>query len=90
MAARRRRKVGENMSKKHSAVRLSEKDWDDVADLCEQAAVLCETGFEAHTKLARKTTARWLYRLGMKAHLFAVAAGSIEANKTRTGQKASQ
>ena len=61
-------------------VRLSESDWDDVADLCEQGAAACEIGYEEHTKKARKRAAQWMRKLAMKAQRLAVAAGSIEAN----------
>ena len=61
-------------------VRLSESDWDDVADLCEQGAAACEIGYEEHTKKARKRAAQWMRKLAMKAQRLAVAAGCIEAN----------
>lgn len=52
-----------SMSKK-----LTAKDWDDVADLCEQAASGCEIGYEAHTLVARDRTAKWMRVLSMRAH----------------------
>ena len=67
-------------------VRLSESDWDDVADLCEQGAAACEIGYEEHTKKARKRAAQWMRKLAMKAQRLAVAAGSIEANAASEGR----
>jgi hypothetical protein len=46
---------------------LSSHDWDDVADLCEQAASGCENCYEDHTKKARKRASRWFRSLAMKA-----------------------
>ena len=67
--------------KRSESVRLSESDWDDVADLCEQGAGACEVGYEEHTKKARLRTAKWMRKLAMKAQRYATAAGAIEANK---------
>ena len=64
----------------HPLVRLSESDWDDVADLCEQGAAACEIGYEEHTAKARTRAAQWMRKLAIKAQRFAVAAGSIAAN----------
>ena len=47
--------------------RLSENDWHDVADLCEQAEGMCETGYEEHTLLARKRAMKWMHSLANKA-----------------------
>ncbi len=47
--------------------RLSENDWHDVADLCEQAADACELGCEEHTLLARKKAMKWMHGLAQKA-----------------------
>lgn len=48
--------------------RLTVKDWDDVADLCEQGATMCYIGYEAHTMAARDKTTKWMNALAMKAH----------------------
>ena len=49
--------------------RLSSKDWDDVTDLCEQAASGCEIGYEEHTVKAREKAAKWMRKLSMQAHI---------------------
>jgi len=48
---------------------LSVKEWDDVADLCEQGAAGCEVGYEEHELKARDRAARWMRALAMKAHV---------------------
>ena len=50
------------------AKRMTVKDWDDVADLCEQFCSASETAYEEHTVQARKKAARWMCVLSMKAH----------------------
>lgn len=72
----------------HPLVRLSEADWDDVADLCEQAAGACEIGYEEHTLAARDKAAVWFRKQAMRAQGYAAAAGAREANSplcVRTG-----
>jgi len=49
--------------------RLTVKDWDDVADLCEQGATGCEIGYEEHTLAARDKATEWMRKLSMKAHI---------------------
>ncbi len=80
ICARCRTKRLEASKSNEKMTRLSESDWDDVADLCEQGAAACETGYEEHTKKARKRAAKWMRQLAMKAQRFAVAAGSSEVN----------
>lgn len=46
---------------------MTEKQWDDVADLCEQAASGFEIGYEDHDHAARKKAAEWCRSLSMKA-----------------------
>ena len=48
--------------------RLSVRDWDDVADLCEQAAGGTEEGYENHTRKARDQSAKWFRAMSMRAH----------------------
>lgn len=55
-------------------LRLSSKQWDDVADLCNEAAVACETGYENHDWQARQKAAKWMMALAMKAQDNAEAA----------------
>lgn len=47
--------------------RLTRAQWLDVADLCNEAAVACETGYEDHDWTARQKAARWLMAVAMKA-----------------------
>jgi len=47
--------------------RLTSKQWDDVADLCNEAAVACETGYEDHDWQARQKAAKLMMALAMKA-----------------------
>jgi hypothetical protein len=47
--------------------RLSEQDWIDVADLCEQGASSCECGYDDHTQLGKEKAAEWLRKLAMNA-----------------------
>jgi hypothetical protein len=47
--------------------RLTSNQWNDVADLCNEAAVACETGYENHELEARKKAAQWMMQLAMKA-----------------------
>ncbi len=47
--------------------RLTSKQWNDVADLCNEAAVACETGYEDHDWQARQKAAKWMMSLAMKA-----------------------
>ena len=63
--------------------RLSEKDWDDVSDLCEQAAGSCETAYEGHTSKARERSAVWFRNLASKAQGYAMAAGEREKRKQK-------
>lgn len=59
-------KEGQTVKKVSKSV-LTAHDWDDVADLCEQAASGCENCYEDHTKKARKRASRWFRSLAMKA-----------------------
>ena len=63
--------------------RLSEKDWDDVSDLCEQAAGSCETAYEDHTNEAKDRAAVWFRKLASKAQKYAMAAGEREKRKQK-------
>ena len=47
--------------------RITSAQWDDVADLCNEAAVACETGYENHDWQARQKAAKWMMALAMKA-----------------------
>ena len=49
--------------------RLTAEDWDDVADLCEQGAIVSETGYEEHRPAAKTKAAAWMTALAMKAHV---------------------
>ena len=52
--------------------RLTVEDWDDVADLCEQAEVMVGLGVigeePTHTRVAKDKAVEWIHRLTMKSH----------------------
>jgi len=47
--------------------KLTSAQWDDVADLCNECAVACETAYEEHDFQARKKAATWMMALAMRA-----------------------
>jgi len=52
--------------------RLTVEDWDDVADLCEQAENMVGLGVvgeePTHTRAAKDRAVMWIHKLTMKAH----------------------
>ena len=56
------------MNKSQKSKKMTIKDWDDVADLLEQAAESVEYGYENHTRAARDKTAKIIRSHVFKAH----------------------
>jgi len=52
--------------------RLTVEDWDDVADLCDQAADMVGTTIMGedpmNTRASKDKASRWIHNLAMKAH----------------------
>ncbi len=51
-----------------ATIKMKSKDWDDAADLADQAAVMAENSTETHTKSACKLVTRKLLTLSMRYH----------------------
>lgn len=67
--------------------RLSEKEWDDVADLCEQGASGCDIGYEEHAPMARIRAAQWMRVLAMRAHINARRVEARVRSKQRNNKE---
>lgn len=58
---------GGSLPRRVSRRGLTSQQWEDVADLLNQCAEMCETAYEEHDAGAKRRAAAWCFNLALKA-----------------------